>query len=88
MSNFNLNDDDVVQMNRTDSFVDASTFTGKQVKMRLAEAKNFFGGDMERWAGEGVKCEVLCPGENWQKGKVRLRMEFVPDELIESMPES
>ncbi|MBD2130713.1 hypothetical protein H6F97_30835 [Microcoleus sp. FACHB-1] len=73
-------------MNRTESFVDASTFTGKQVRMRITEAKSFLGGDMEGWAGEGVKCEVLRPGKNWQKGKVRLRMEFVPDELNESTP--
>lgn len=86
MSNFNLSDDDVVNMDRTNSFVDASTFTGRQVKIRIAEAKTFLGGDMEAWAGEGVKCEVLRPGEGWRKGKVRLRMEFVPDEPDEPSP--
>jgi hypothetical protein len=80
MSNFNLNDDDVVQMNRTESFVDASTFVVRQARIRLVDAKNVIGGDMNAWAGEGVKCEILRPGERWQKGKVRLRLEFVPDE--------
>ncbi|HLO50808.1 MAG TPA: KGK domain-containing protein [Kamptonema sp.] len=28
---------------------------------------------------EGIDCEVLSPGKNWRKGKVRLRLEFTPD---------
>ena len=28
----------------------------------------------------GLSCEVLRPGANWQKGKVRIRLEFCPDE--------
>ena len=30
--------------------------------------------------GEGLECEVLRPGSNWQKGKVRLCLEFCPDQ--------
>jgi len=29
---------------------------------------------------EGIDCEVLSPGKNWRKGKVRLRLEFTPDQ--------
>lgn len=32
--------------------------------------------------GEGFPCEVLKPSSNWQKGKVKLRLEFCPDEPI------
>jgi len=33
-------------------------------------------------SGEGLPCEVLKPCSNWQKGKVKLRLEFCPDEPI------
>lgn len=32
--------------------------------------------------GEGLPCEILKPCSNWQKGKVKLRLEFCPDEPI------
>ncbi|MFB2978667.1 KGK domain-containing protein [Microseira sp. BLCC-F43] len=38
----------------------------------------------KKWLGEGVICEVMKPGGNWQKGKVRVKitMEFCPDEPL------
>jgi hypothetical protein len=37
----------------------------------------------ERWTKEGVVAEVLRPGGNWQKGKLRIvvsyHVEFTPD---------
>ncbi|HLO85097.1 MAG TPA: KGK domain-containing protein, partial [Nostocaceae cyanobacterium] len=34
------------------------------------------------WTNAGVNCDILKPGKNWQKGKVRIRvaLEFCPDE--------
>ena len=37
----------------------------------------------EQWCGRdigGVPCEVLLPGQSWQKGKVRLRLEFISND--------
>ncbi|MBE9227956.1 hypothetical protein IQ264_21265 [Phormidium sp. LEGE 05292] len=36
---------------------------------------------VEKWQKEGVRCEVLQPGGDWQKGKVRMKitLEFYPD---------
>ncbi|GET37369.1 KGK domain-containing protein [Microseira wollei] len=38
----------------------------------------------KKWLDEGVSCEVMKPGGNWQKGKVRVKvtLEFSPDEPI------
>ena len=33
---------------------------------------------------EGIDCEVLRPGKNWRKGKVRLRLEFAPDNSVDA----
>jgi hypothetical protein len=34
------------------------------------------------WLGDGVECELVdvSAGGGWKKGKIRLRLEFVPDE--------
>lgn len=34
----------------------------------------------DMWFAEGVECEVLSPGKDWRKGKVRVSLEFIPDE--------
>ncbi|MGF1989106.1 MAG: KGK domain-containing protein [Nostoc sp. ZfuVER08] len=32
------------------------------------------------WIGKGVACKVLLvKGGGWQKGKIRIRFEFIPD---------
>jgi hypothetical protein len=44
----------------------------------------------DHWLRQGVNCEVLKPGKNWQKGKARIKVsiEFCPDEPeIEETPE-
>lgn len=36
---------------------------------------------LEQWFGDGVECELLSPrGGGWQKGKVRICFEFIPDQ--------
>ncbi|MDJ0798159.1 MAG: KGK domain-containing protein [Calothrix sp. MO_167.B12] len=40
---------------------------------------------------KGIDCEVLKPGQNWQKGKLKIQIsvEFQPDEPeIEAIPEN
>ena len=39
----------------------------------------------EQWCQDGIECEVLKPGEEWQQGKVRFTMkaEFFPDDAEE-----
>jgi len=32
------------------------------------------------WCFEGIEAKVLLPGQPWQPGKVRLTMEFCPDQ--------
>ncbi len=34
----------------------------------------------ERWCKQGVDCEVLVPNKTWQKGKVKISIEFIPDQ--------
>lgn len=32
-----------------------------------------------QWLDDGVDCEVLSPFGDWRKGKIRIRLEFIPD---------
>ena len=78
MSNFPLSNDDVVSMNSKMSLVASPTF---KVSQFMHWFKQIAGGAGEAWTGEGVDCEDLSSaGGGWQTGKVRIRLEFVPDE--------
>jgi len=44
-------------------------------------------GPHKEWATGGVKAEVLTGSQDWRKGKVRLTVEFIPDDPAESEEE-
>ncbi|MGL4759387.1 MAG: KGK domain-containing protein [Patescibacteria group bacterium] len=33
----------------------------------------------DQWTNEGVTCKILSPNQNWQKGKIRICLQFIPD---------
>lgn len=35
----------------------------------------------ENLFGEGIDCELLAPGQPWQKGRFKVRLEFVSDNV-------
>jgi len=41
----------------------------------------------EMWLVDGVECEILSPGKGWQKGKLRINLEFYPSDEPE-VPET
>ena len=46
-----------------------------------AERKKIDHHKMERWCIKGVPCEILTPNQGWKKGKVKITLEFCPDEV-------
>lgn len=43
--------------------------------------------EREELFGEGVNCEILKPNASWQKGEIRIALEFCPDEPeVEAIP--
>ncbi len=58
-----------------------TTYQAKNIKYKVTEAK-------ANWFSKGVDCEVLkLDDQGWQKGKVRLSLEFCPNEPeIEETP--
>jgi hypothetical protein len=77
-----LKDDDVLQAPAT-GILNQQTFSTKEfmqgIRMLLGSK---LGSGVEKWLGEGVACRLLRAdgSEGWQPGKVRVRLEFVPDE--------
>lgn len=46
----------------------------------LKELISHFGGQNKvQWTNEGVPCKILAPNQNWQKGKIRICLQFISD---------
>lgn len=80
---FYLNENDVLSVDKDCNGWVVVTDTTFKVGAFVAKMKSYVQGS-EKLKNElferGVSYEVLRPGANWQKGKVRIRLEFCPDE--------
>ena len=34
----------------------------------------------EKWIDEGVPCKLLSPNQNWQRGKMKICLQFIPEQ--------
>ena len=41
----------------------------------------------DKWCIQGTPCEMLAPNQSWQKGKVKISLEFIPDEVESPLDE-
>lgn len=68
----------------------SSPLSGRTFKVeQFAWALHIVAKIPEQWSNEGTPCEVLradAPG--WKSGRVRISLEFIPDEIEEEEPES
>ena len=83
----NLTNDDVLSVSTDLGFIDSSTATGEELLDMVGDwvHGNSSLGENESadWVQDGVTCKVLlASGGGWQKGKVRLRLEFIPDQPV------
>ncbi|RCJ25712.1 hypothetical protein A6S26_15355 [Nostoc sp. ATCC 43529] len=79
-----LSNEDVVSMAQDANFSGASTSTGEELMERLKylvhRNTNLQKDKAEAWVANGLNCKLLlAQGGGWQKGKIRIRFEFVPD---------
>lgn len=75
---FEVDEDDVLWMAEK-SLLGTPTFLLRQLTQWFKDRVGL--PQIEQCLGDGVECELLSPrGGGWQKGKVRIRFEFVPDE--------
>ena len=41
----------------------------------------------QKWCEDGVPCSILVPGQDWQRGSIRIRIEFTPESSAQPEPE-
>jgi hypothetical protein len=78
-----LNDNEVLHVTRGRIVMENPTFRVSEFLDALAqvvsEQEEIWTEDSEGWFAEGLDCEVLrLNGQSWQRGRVRLRLEFCP----------
>lgn len=78
MSDGFLGPNDVVSVDEEKSVV-GTTFKVKDMTFYLAN-RSINDDWVKAWTVSGVECEVLRAGREWQKGKVRISLEFIPDQ--------
>lgn len=81
-----LEREDVVSVYSNQIFVNNRTFTISEfiaAMMPLVKEKSTpWTEEKATWLTEGIECKVLKPGaKSWQRGKVRITLEFCPEEL-------
>ncbi|WP_026733035.1 KGK domain-containing protein [Fischerella sp. PCC 9605] len=76
-----LGQDDVVSMNSGQILMPHPTFKVDEFTARMKQVLSGLDELKQKWLGEGQSCEILKPGaKDWQKGKIRITLEFYPDE--------
>ena len=76
-----LENDAIVSLKALDLILMAHvTFKVSEFIERLGAVLGLTGDNWHKWGFEGVESEILCPGKGWRKGKIRLTLEFLPDE--------
>ena len=80
-----LKREDVVSVYSNQILVTNPTFTVSELIaaiMILLKAQGGWTEAKEMWFREGIDCKILKPGaKSWQRGKVRITLEFEPEEL-------
>jgi hypothetical protein len=79
-----LNDDEVLYVNMGRVLMSNPTFKVGEFLDALAQAisdrEEEWSDDKEDWFSDGLPCEALrFSSQGWQRGKVRIRLEFAPD---------
>ena len=81
-----LNDDDVISMELRESLTSSPTFLVKELmqKWRARFQNQNPQPELFYFSEKGVKCRMLTAnGEGWREGRVRFKLEFIPDRLPE-----
>jgi hypothetical protein len=86
---YGLQDRDVVSMDSQKNLGEGETSRIAEIRKKIRDK---FYGAQQGWINDGVECELLREGSRWQKGKILLRLEFIPDEPAQEsqllLPES
>ena len=77
--NMFINGDEVISIiNKEDNvLIEHNTYKASDFIDQLGENLNYDKG--KKWLSEGVETEILAPNQTWQKGKIKICLQFIPD---------
>ena len=74
------NSDEVIYIinDKDNILIDYHTYKANNFLQELAQNVDYCKG--KRWVSEGVDCEILSPNQNWQKGKIKICLQFISEQ--------
>lgn len=75
-----LNGDEVLSVNHDDNILMGHN-TYKVEELLHAIGNRIDHHKKDKWCIKGVTCQILTPNQSWQKGKVKISLEFIPDQV-------
>lgn len=74
-----INSEEVISLNNRDDNVllGHHTYKAEEFLQRLGEHIDCH--KIDKWIDKGVPCKMLSPNQQWQKGKIKICLEFIPD---------
>jgi hypothetical protein len=75
-----INDNEVLSINNKEDnvLINHHTYTSEEFLHTLG--KHIDRNKKDKWIVEGVPCQLLSPNQNWQKGRVKICLQFIPDQ--------
>ena len=74
-----INGDEVISIDDKDDNVLIHHHTYKAEEFLNRLGKHIDSNKKEKWIHKGVPCKMLAPNQQWQKGKIKICLEFIPD---------
>ena len=75
-----INGNEVVSIKDPDDNVLLGHHTYKAEEFLHRLGKHIDRHKKERWIEKGVPCKLLAPNQNWQKGKIKICLQFIPEQ--------
>ena len=72
--------DEVISIDDKDDNVLIAHHTYKAEEFLHRLGKHIDRHKKEKWIDEGVPCKLLSPNQNWQPGKVKICLQFIPEQ--------
>ena len=74
-----INSNEVISIENPDDNVLLGHHTYKAEEFLNRLGKHIDKHKKDKWIDKGVPCKMLSPNQQWQKGKIKICLEFIPD---------
>ena len=75
-----INSDEVISIDNKEDNVLLGHHTYKAEEFLNRLGKHIDRHKKEKWIDEGVPCKMLSPNQNWQSGKIKICLQFTPEQ--------